>query len=550
MSSRLLALAAAMLVSCTPVFAQEPMPEPGTPGTAGSAAALQAGLVAYLTALPFDRGIVRVEPDPIGERITIAPAEALGALVGSPVRFAPLSFVVSRRDDGNWNVFSRDRPDVAATPEIEGQAQRFEYRQEAQHFKGVFSPELGVFLEGEGAARGTTSVQGDAVTRSTTTVGSTTLTTSARPGAEGGTDLEFNQSYQDYRQTNLVTLPAGEVDATKPDAAPASFGFEVNLASVETSGTAKSAQTRAIRDLYALVIRNVSALSADAEATLAGPFGGELRDALRAALPLWLSLDAEGKARDVKLTSLYGELALAEAAQSVRMTGVATDSGVDVDLRLGGLQASSPLLPPWAATLVPEEIALGFAVSGADLRTAADIALEGLDFSQDPPLSADAQARLTEHFSATRLVTRLKPSRIRAEDFDVTFSGDVALAGLAPAANITVEGTGLDRTIATLQGAAATQPELYQAVGFLQFAKGFGRSKGEDRFEWVVAVASDGSVTVNGTTVKGPDPVANDDAFELLPPDDAAPSDEAPDDADEVPPVSSQPSPAPKGGDL
>lgn len=508
--ARLIASAVATALLCWPAAAQEPGPEPATAGTPATVSALREALAAYVTQLPFERGIIHIEPDPAGERVTIDAGPALSELAGSPVRFAPWSFVVSERPDGDWNVFSRDAMEIAADIAIEGARQSFEYRQGSQSFKGIFSPDLAAFRESEAAAGQTVTVQADDVSRSTTSIDAVTLSMTARPGATGGADIDARQTYRDYRQTSTVSFPAPELEGDAPAAPPMSFGFEASAASADSAISMKDGRTRALRDLYALVLRNASALEADPVAVLKGPFGTEFKAALGTVLPVWEALSGEAVARDVAVSSLYGEFAAAEASQTLRFTGVAKDASFEIDTRLTGIRTQSPLLPPWAATLMPEEIALGFAVSGADLRTPADLALAEVDFAQDPPLSPEAQARIAASFDTSRIQTRLKSSRVRAQDFDVAFSGDLRFQGEKPAASITVDATGLDRTIATLQGAAAAQPELHQAIGLLQFAKGVGRSTGTDRLEWVVDAAADGSVTVNGTTVKGPDPVVEE----------------------------------------
>ena len=114
-----------------PVLAQDgPMqPALASAGTSEGAAALQTALAAYLTRVPFETKLLRIEPDPHGQRIVLDPASVLSDLVGTPVSFAPLSLIVSERDDGTWNVFTRDPVVLSGTFDMEGQTQRFEYSQ-------------------------------------------------------------------------------------------------------------------------------------------------------------------------------------------------------------------------------------------------------------------------------------------------------------------------------------------------------------------------------------------------------------------------------------
>jgi hypothetical protein len=59
--------------------------------------------------------------------------------------------------------------------------------------------------------------------------------------------------------------------------------------------------------------------------------------------------------------------------------------------------------------------------------------------------------------------------------------------------------------------------------------KGFAKADPDGAQRWDVAVASDGSVSVNGQQIKGPDAPATDEAShsdEAAPLDETAPSDE------------------------
>ncbi|WP_427026440.1 hypothetical protein ACP4J4_20005 (plasmid) [Aureimonas ureilytica] len=519
MIRRLLASTALVLALGLPGHAQSLAPEPAPAGTAEGAAALRKSFAAYLTEIPFEQGLLRIEPDPAGQRITLSPQSFLSGIAGFPVQFAPLAIVVSERPDGNWNVFSRDPIKISTTGEIEGAITHFQYDQATQLTKGVYSPALAAFTQAEGTAERITNVQEDATTRSKAEIGKATVEMTGRPGATGGVDIDIRQTYDDWRQTSAFTPPrpdeetegtegTGSDPGTVPESAPEPIEIAMTARTIEASAALRDGRTVAIRDLYALAVQHTGELATDPKAALAGPLGAQLKDAIGKVLPLWASLSGEATARDVTLSSLYGEFGFAEGRHAMRFTGIEDNAGFDMDVSVKGMRATSPLMPAWAASLLPQDMDLGFAMSGADLKTPAAIALAEVDFTADPPLSPEAQAQVQAAFDPTRIVLQLKPSRLRSADLDVTASGDFAFREGAPSANVTLEAAGLDKVIGKLQSAAQSEPDLHQTVGMLQFAKGFGRAKGEDRMEWIVAAAADGSVTVNGTMVKGPDPVA------------------------------------------
>ncbi len=525
MSFRIVAPLVVSTFLCVPSFAQDlgalSAPEVAAPGTAEGAGALREALARFVTQVPFERNVLRIEPDSAGQRIVVDPAAILTELLGSPVRFAPFAYVVSERPDGNWNVFSRDPIDLSASFATEGQESTFSYRQGRQLFKGVYSPALASFLSATGGGGDIVQEQSDPLTNSRATIRATDFEMTSRAGGSGGVDVEFRQGYDDWVQADVVTVPQDE------GAEPLRLALDTTIGRLETSGTAKDARTVALLDLYALVLRHADALEADAKAALAGPLGAELKQKLSAVLPLWASLEGRFTGDDMSIVSPFGNARIGEAAQTMRLSGVDTDASFETDIALRDIALESPALPAWSASLLPEHIEMGFAVTGADLATPASIAIEEADFSRDEPLSPDAARRIGAAFGAERIEARIKPSRIRSEDLDIALSGDIAFAGegegAGPTANVAIDVGGLDAAIATLQAAAAGDPSLHQPVGMLQMAKGMARPKADGRLEWIVAALADGSVTVNGTVVKGPDPApgAGPDA----PADEATPDD-------------------------
>ena len=80
-----------------------------------------------------------------------------------------------------------------------------------------------------------------------------------------------------------------------------------------------------------------------------------------------------------------------------------------------------------------------------------------------------------------------------------------------------------DKTIAAVQELAKIDPDLTQVSFGLMMIKGFAKAGPDGAQRWDVAVASDGSVNVNGQQIKGPDAPGADEA---PPSDETVPSDE------------------------
>jgi len=82
---------------------------------------------------------------------------------------------------------------------------------------------------------------------------------------------------------------------------------------------------------------------------------------------------------------------------------------------------------------------------------------------------------------------------------------------------------GFDAAIDRLNKAAEKEPEAKNYVIFAKLAKDFGTQLSNERIQWVVDQKADGSISVNGNPVKGPDPLVgtdNDDGLDGTTPDD------------------------------
>ncbi len=399
------------------------------------------------------------------------------------------------------------------------QAQSFEYSQGEQVFKGVYAPDLFAYRSAEGVARDTLSVQSDPLTDTTTSIAVNKLSMTAKPGAEGGVDIAVRQTLTDVGQSvGVKPLPPTEGESQEEAESRAllhSMLSSVGLKASEVDTVASAAGLRNVEavELYRLVLKNADAIAADHKAALAGPFGEELRAALMKILPIWSAFDVAWTARDASFQSSFATLRVAETKQSTRMTGLARDARLDSDISFEGFSLEGPFLQPWAARFIPKTGEFGVSISGIDLATPADLALRKVDFTADEPFSEEAKAEILENFAPDNITITLKPSVLRATDLDLNLSGELHFVDEKPEGTLTARASGLERTIESLQRAAEKEPDLFQVVGMVQMAQGFGRKTDAGEWEWVVEAAADGSVSVNGNMLKGPDPEVDPEAL-------------------------------------
>lgn len=537
--------AAVLLLSASPVWAQGAAtgPEPAPAGTADGAKAVIDGLVPFLGRGAFDGGIVKVDPDPAGYRMSVDLQSLFDKVksADAELRLSPYSFVVSRRDDGNWNVFSDAKLDVGLKNTLNGVEQTFAYEIGPQRFKGVYSPAIASFLSGSGGIDRLTMKATDAASDIAADFGKATFELTGSPAADGAANLSMRQTLSGFSET--VKVKEG------PDVPPGGVSLDFKAKAGDINFSLAAVRSRQLLDLYSFFVTHpeYAAPAPDKAKLAAGQ--DELKARIRAAFPLWNRLDGDYVLSGLEVGSQFGRFTADSFRFAFGTAGLSKAGSVTYAFGFRGLGVSSPAVPAWAATLLPKTLDLRLRLDNLDLQTPADIALADLDVARPEPIGEDARLRISETFTNNPPRFVMEPSSIEAEDLKLAMSGSFAVGDGKPAATMDITAAGLDKAIATLQGAAEKQPEINQVVGGLSIAKGFGKSLPDGRVQWVVDASSDGSVKVNGFQIKPPDPVAlpnqdlddGDDSDDDDVAPDETPPNQAPTDDNAVPNASPQP---------
>jgi acylphosphatase len=171
------------------------------------------------------------------------------------------------------------------------------------------------------------------------------------------------------------------------------------------------------------------------------------------------------------------------------------------------------LVPAWSVALLPTDIDLNFGGANIDLDTMAKKAIEAFDLNKMPALSPEFGDELKAGFLANGPKVVIGHSTIKNGAAEIALEGDMTFPdGEKPDANVTIDVTGYDKIVAALQEAAKTDPQASQAFTGALAIKGFAKTLPDGRIEWVINAKHDGSVSVNGAMLKGPDPVVEDNA--------------------------------------
>lgn len=493
----------ALLITCsTPAFGQTVDSE--------GAKQLSDNLAHYFGNKLFDIGFVKVSVD--GDAYKLAfdfkpLVELLGQQDGIKLDFTPYALSTKPRGDGSWDVSGNLAPEGSMEFNGPQGPQSMKMAIKGGKFIGVYDPELAAFTSGSSSLDGMSMTSQDAVQRTEVVSGAGTATISAVKGANGGVDFSVAQTIANFDETVITDYPNNGQKLL--------LTFKSPALSVDAKG--KGLRTKPLLELSAFAVNNEDEAKVKANQA-------ELKTRLLSALPLWERIDGSYSFKDVTIGSPVGSFGAANSSVVFGMDGIARNGTINYGLKASGLSIPQNLIPAWSVALLPTDIDLNFGGANIDLDTMVRKAIEALDLNNSPALSPAFGDELKAGFLANGPKVVIAHSTVKNGSVEVALEGDMTFpAGDKPDANLTVDVAGYDKIVASLQEAAKTDPQASQAFTGALAIKGFAKTLPDGRVEWVINAKHDGSVSVNGAMLKGPDPVLEDNSDSAAPDEGAAP---------------------------
>jgi hypothetical protein len=431
-------------------------------------------------------GVVTVTPSgpSYATRIDLMPLLGKIRTPGLTASVTPVELTITPQGSGKWQV-DQNQP-LSVAMKVEGQ---FDMKAQVGTIAGtgIFDEALGTFAstatEFRAVAIEQTVTEQNQSARSTYTLASLKVET-ANTGAGGNVDGKQTQSYMGFRQ--MTSIPAA-ADGSAP-------AMDFTLSSPEGTQAISYSGVRmqALNDLLAWAVAHDSP-----EKLVSGQ--AELKDKLRAALPVFGRIAGETTMKEVALNSIIGSFAVAQLGVSAEMNGIVADGRLREKFTFTGLRVPQELVPQWAAGLVLSNFSVDVNVSGFNLAAPAAMIIDKFDLATDPPLPAGFENELIVALVPTGSVTiGLGPSEILATLYHLTAEGSMTAGPVSqPQGKAVVKLKGLDETSAALQ---AAPPELgmAQMVPVILLAKGLAKQEADGYLAWTIESTPEGSVTVNG----------------------------------------------------
>ncbi len=457
------------------------------PATSEGARAIEQGYVDYFGNAVVDKGVVSVAPD--GEDYVVAwdlqkAIDLAGAAKGA-LRIERFSYTLTPTGEDAWTVKADRFPSLAFdvptdngkdTGTLDLSGFRLEVAYDAAQANFLRSLVAGDLLAGKFHVAD--ADRGVDVDLAQSGISVETRAKTSDSGA--GVDVAVGQSVKSASETIVAPPPNGQ-------GAPVKMTYDIGA--VVGGAAISGLRAREIANLWKYVVAHID--DADAPA--------ELKQRLRATLPLWNDLQTNAEIHDLTLRMPMGEATLKTLGETIGLSGFTADGAAEIGVKIDQLAFQSPLLPPWSEQLSPASFDFELRVVDKGLDEVARLVLDDPGFGGKGELSPETQDKISEVLIAGRPKLTLSPGRLTTPTLDLTFEGEASADTGAPSGHFTFGADGLDKTIALIEDIAKTEPDLQPAVLGLTFLKGLATTGADGRLVWKVEVTEAGEVSVNGT---------------------------------------------------
>jgi hypothetical protein len=453
------------------------------------AAALLATLQTYLGTT---EGVVAVAVDGDDYKVTldVAPLMAkVPANAGLTATVSKIDMTVTDNGDGTWD-YAVDQPATIAY-EVPGTMKTStEYGQIL--LTGTFNEELGdsseYHLEMNDLVTDQTQTDPTMGEMSIKMTQDSMVMDGTAEAGEAGVNSKFTTTVSGLAYD--LTMPGGE--GMPP------MTFNATVAEGSATGGLTGYQPAGLYGLLAFFVAHPDAALIEADKP-------GLKTALEAAMPLFANLQMTGAYKDIAVTTPMGPVGLAEMGVTIDANGLVEDGKFREAFSLKGLTLPEGVLPPFAAPLLPSDLAIDVTASRFNPAAAVGLGLGLLDLPAGgtPPADFDAQMMAAIMPEGVVDIT-LAPGETNAPAYRLTYEGAMT-AGPAmpmPTGKARIGLTGIDAIGEALK---ASPPEMGMAemAPMLEMAKMLAQPGVDGELIWEIEATDAGGLLVNGQDMMG-----------------------------------------------
>jgi hypothetical protein len=435
-------------------------------------------------------GVVAVNPAGARYEIIYDLAKLLSNV--NPADFAisglkPISMFATPQDNGLWNVEGDNSLNVSG--HFKGPDQKrtdFVYSIASLVYTAVFDPAISYFRSGDFRAKDIKITSATDTEQVNASFGDMQYKlTSADSASAGRIDFAANGTFTAFsQQVSGKEMPPVQISAD----------------TIDFDGKVNGVPARQLKDIGVFVLDHAE------EKQLSKENEDKLKGVLRDAFPLISSLEETITLNNLAVTGAAGSGGAKSVGYHFAVDGPSNATRLGVVIDAADVTFDSPAIPAAYSPFLPKAVDLQFAIPDMDFAAFGDEVMK-MDFTKAS--SGESGQRAAEKlFRDGALVIDFPKISARSNVYDIDISGRIK-GRIDSSRDYTLQASILardyDKTIATVQQLAKTNPELNQASFGMLMVKGFAKTDPDGRQRWDVTVSPDGSVTVNGQVVKGPD---------------------------------------------
>jgi hypothetical protein len=474
---RLSASIFALLLASAPAFAE--------PATSEGAKTLGESFAAYFGRSAVEQGIIAVTPQGDDYKVSIDLQRAIDGLgiPGGGIKLDAFSFLTTPQQGGAWKVAADAFPNASLHLSIPDGDYDGSLMMRGFKFAGVYDPKLAAFVNASNTIDAIdvrwTAKDADVSLEEAGYV----LEMQSSEADGGAVNSKFHHALKSVLETVKVA-PNGKT--------PMNVVYKVGP--ITSDGTAEGVRSRSMLDLWAFLV-GLGGIEKAAD------HQDELKSRLNALLPLWTSSKVAASIDGVSVQMPFGQVSVKSFGERVAVTGIAPHGEFEIGLKIDGLTLPTALLPSWSVPLLPDLLDANVKFSADGLDQIAKTAIAEADFRDDPPLSEDSQDKLAGMWRSANPRVTIQPSRMTSPNYALAVQGEFALSGAKPTGHVTIEAQGFDKSVAVVQAAAQSNPQLQQVLAALTIAKGLAKTGADGKLTWDIALAEGGAVTINGQSI-------------------------------------------------
>ena len=399
----------------------------------------------------------------------------------------PVTAFATPKEGGLWNIEGDNAFDITGQSTKEPKTE-FRYALASSNFSGVIDPALhyarSMDVKGNSITLATKTGDGG-LQKNDLTIDSFGYTLASANGAEAGKlDIQMNGGLQ-----SLHDKISADTDMVG----------DVRVGAVNFKASATSLPLQPLNDLFSFASGHKDTK------TLSENDSAAFKAILLKMMPLFDSAEELVSAKDIAVTTPFGNGGLQSLDYSLTVDGPARATNVNFGLRLEKLTVDSLFVSSDYARFIPDVAEMKVGVPDLNLAALKDV-LQQTDFSelQGPAGEATSDKIQKAMFPDGTMIIAFPKISATSSIYDIEASGTLKgwLKSDRASMQMSILARDLDKTIAAIQEAAKSEPKLSQVSFGLMMAKGFAKTDPDGRSRWDVTIADDKSVTVNGQVIK------------------------------------------------